>query len=88
MIPLTIPLIQNVGLNIINYNSGSMAFSIFYVLLEIVVFILEAILYCTLLKKASITKKKNWYYVLYSFIANLVSFVAGMIIANVIPGIF
>lgn len=81
-------ILLNVGLNIINYNSGSMAFSIFYVLLEIVVFILEAILYCTLLKKASITKKKNWYYVLYSFIANLVSFVAGMIIANVIPGIF
>ena len=81
-------ILLNVGLNIINYNSGSMAFSIFYVLLEIVVFILEAILYCTLLKKASITKKKNWYYVLYSFIANLVSFVAGLIIANVIPGIF
>ena len=60
-------ILLNVGLNIINYNSGSMAFSIFYVLLEIVVFILEAILYCTLLKKASITKKKNWYYVLYSF---------------------
>lgn len=81
-------ILLNVGLNIINYNSGSMAFTIFYVLLEAVVFIVEAILYCTLLKKASMKKKKNWYYVLYSFIANLVSFVAGMIIANVIPGIF
>ena len=81
-------ILLNVGLNIINYNSGSMAFTIFYVLLEVVVFIVEAILYCTLLKKASMKKKKNWYYVLYSFIANLVSFIAGMIIANVIPGIF
>ena len=81
-------ILLNVGLNIINYNSGSMAFTIFYVLLEAVVFIVEAILYCTLLKKASMKKKKNWYYVLYSFIANLVSFIAGMIIANVIPGIF
>lgn len=81
-------ILLNVGLNIINYNSGSMAFTIFYVLLEVVVFIVEAILYCTLLKKASMKKKKNWYYVLYSFIANLVSFTAGMIIANVIPGIF
>lgn len=81
-------ILLNVGLNIINYNSGSMAFTIFYVLLEAVVFIVEAILYCTLLKKASMKKKKNWYYVLYSFIANLVSFTAGMIIANVIPGIF
>ena len=81
-------ILLNVGLNIINYNSGSMAFTIFYVLLEVVVFIVEAILYCILLKKASMKKKKNWYYVLYSFIANLVSFTAGMIIANVIPGIF
>lgn len=81
-------ILLNVGLNIINYNSGSMAFTIFYVLLEVVVFIVEAILYCILLKKASMKKKKNWYYVLYSFIANLVSFIAGMIIANVIPGIF
>ena len=81
-------ILLNVGLNIINYNSGSMAFTIFYVLLEVVVFIVEAILYCTLLKNASMKKKKNWYYVLYSFIANLVSFIAGMIIANVIPGIF
>ena len=81
-------ILLNVGLNIINYNSGSMAFTIFYVLLEVVVFIVEAILYCILLKKASMKKKKNWYYVLYSFIANLASFTAGMIIANVIPGIF
>ena len=81
-------ILLNVGLNIINYNSGSMAFTIFYVLLEVVVFIVEAILYCILLKKASMKKKKNWYYVLYSFIANLASFIAGMIIANVIPGIF
>lgn len=81
-------ILLNVGLNIINYNSGAMAFTIFYVLLEVVVFIVEAILYCTLLKKASMKKKKNGYYVLYSFIANLVSFIAGMIIANVIPGIF
>lgn len=81
-------IILNVALNIINYNSGPLAFAVFYVLLEIVVFVLEAVLYCTILKKASETKKKNWFYVVYSFAANSVSFAAGFCLARIIPGIF
>lgn len=81
-------IILNVLLNIINYNSGSLAFTLFYVLLEIVVFAIEAVLYCTFLKKASEAQKKNWYYATYSFAANLASFGAGFLLARILPGIF
>ncbi len=33
-------------------------------------------------------KQKNWYYVTYSFVANLVSFGTGFFLARVLPGIF
>ena len=81
-------IILNVLLNVINYNSGPLAFVLFYVLFEIIVFALEAILYCTILKKVSEKPKKNWYYVLYAFVANALSFGAGFVIARILPGIF
>lgn len=81
-------IILNVLLNVINYNSGELAFVVFYILFEIVVFVIEAILYCTIMKKISETPKKNWFYVLYALIANAVSFGAGFIVAQMLPGIF
>ncbi len=81
-------IILNVFLNIINYNSGELAFIIFYVLLEIVVFIIEAILYCKVMKKYNEKQKADWFYVLYALIANAVSFGAGLVAADIIPGIF
>lgn len=81
-------IILNVVLNIINYNSGEMAFVVFYVLLELAIFAIEAILYCKVLKKNSENKKANWFYVLYALIANAVSFGAGLIVAQIVPGIF
>ena len=80
--------ILNVLLNVINYNSGELAFVVFYIFLEIVVFVIEAILYCTILKKISDTPKRAWFYVLYALIANAVSFGAGFIVAQMLPGIF
>ncbi len=80
--------ILNVLLNIIDYRSGPLAFTICYILLEGGIIAVEAVLYCILLKKASLRKKKNWYYVLYSFVANIISCCAGMALARVIPGIF
>ena len=77
----------NVLLNIINYNFGPLAFAVFYALLEIAVFAMEAVLYCKLLKKES-EKQKNWYYVAYSFVANSVSFGTGFFLARILPGIF
>lgn len=81
-------IILNVLLNVINYNSGELAFVVFYILFEIAVFVIEAILYCTIMKKISETPKKNWFYVLYALIANAVSFGAGFIVAQMLPGIF
>ncbi len=81
-------IILNVLLNVINYNSGELAFVVFYILFEIAVFVIEAILYCTIMKKISEQPKKNWFYVLYALIANAVSFGAGFIVAQMLPGIF
>ena len=66
---------------LINYNSGPLAFTFFYVLFELIVFALEAVLYCTILKRISERKKEDAYYILYSFVANLISFGAGLFLA-------
>lgn len=81
-------IILNVLLNIINYNSGEMAFVVFYVLFELVVFVIEAILFYHLLNKISIKQKPKWLAVVYALVANAVSFGAGMLIAEWLPGIF
>lgn len=78
----------NVALNIINYNRGAYMFVFCYVLLEILVFIVEAVAYTVLFRKDSepqISKKRT---VSYALIANIVSFIGGMAIAQVVPGIF
>lgn len=81
-------IILNVLLNVINYNSGQWAFVFFYILFELLVFGLEAILYCVWMKRLSGKKRPGWFYVLYAFVANGVSFAAGLLIANWLPGIF
>ena len=78
----------NVALNIINYNSGSMIFTFNYVLLEILVFAIEAIAYAVLLKKLSGKEQKPVKAVGYALVANAASFGFGLWRAHVIPGIF
>jgi hypothetical protein len=78
----------NVALNIINYNSGSMIFTFNYVLLEILVFAIEAIAYAVLLKKLSGKEQKPVKAVGYALVANAASFGFGLWLAHVIPGIF
>lgn len=78
----------NVALNIINYNRGAYMFVFCYVLLEILVFIVEAVAYTVWFRKGSelqISKKRT---VSYALIANIVSFIGGMAIAQLVPGIF
>ena len=77
----------NIALNMIQYNAGPMAVKLFYVLLEAVVFGIEAVFYCTVLKKISV-KKNNGFYILYSLVANMISFVAGLFLYSILPGIF
>ncbi|MBE6610137.1 MAG: hypothetical protein E7634_05680 [Ruminococcaceae bacterium] len=81
-------IVLNLLLNVINYNSGQYAFTFWYVVFELTVFAIEAAIYCLLLKKYSEKPKKNSFYCAYAFIANAVSFAAGLWLAHVIPGIF
>ncbi len=81
-------IVLNVLLNIINYNSGHWAFLFFYVLFELLVFGLEAIMYCVWMKRLSEKTRPTWFYVLYAFVANGVSFAVGLYIATHFPGIF
>lgn len=78
----------NVALNVINYRSGQLAFVFFYVLFELLVFAIEATVYCALIKKVSDGDKGYARCILYALTANAVSFAAGFVLATVIPGIF
>ena len=81
-------IILNILLNIINFKSGQAAFVTGYIMLEIAVFAVEAVIYSVLLRKISEKAKPVWKCVVYALAANAASFVAGMCIAHVIPGIF
>ncbi len=81
-------IVLNVLLNIINYNSGEKAFVMFYVLFELIVFAIEAVLFYHLLNKISIKQKPKMLAVVYALVANAVSFGAGCLIAEWLPGIF
>lgn len=81
-------LVLNVLLNIINYRSGYLRFAVCYVLLEILVFAIEAVLYCVWMKKLDRRPRKGWFYVVYALVANGASFGAGFLVAQRIPGIF
>ena len=81
-------IILNVMLNIINFRSGQAAFATGYIMLEIAVFAVEAVMYAVFLRKTSEKAKSVWVYIVYALVANAVSFGAGLCIAHVIPGIF
>ena len=81
-------IILNVLLNIINFRSGSRAFVMGYIGLELAVFAIEATLYAVLMRKLTGMAKSTRFYVLYALAANVASFCAGIIIANIMPGIF
>ena len=88
IVNLVTQVLLNILLNIINYNLGSLAFVAYYILLEVIVFGVEAALYRARFPKISentVTKKKA---TLYALTANACSFLGGMLIANWIPGIF
>ena len=78
----------NVLLNIINYNVGSLWFTVAYFGFEVIVFTVEAALFGMVLHKLGDRPKKGCVAVIYAFVANVVSFVAGYGLAKIIPGIF
>lgn len=78
----------NLALNMINYHSGHMMFTIYYVPLEIAVFIAEGLLYNQYLPKHSQEKIAGWKPWTYAFAANTASYALGLALAHRIPGIF
>lgn len=86
-----INVITQVVLNLILFsvdiNYGSMAFTAYYVFLEICIFAVEAFAYSLYIKKKQldVSCKKA---VLYALVANVLSFGAGLGLAHLIPGIF
>ncbi len=77
----------NVALNVANYASGYFLFIFLYVLLELAVTVAEMLLYIRYLPRYAENTKKGRA-AAYAWAANILSFVVGMWLAAVIPGIF
>jgi hypothetical protein len=77
----------NVALFFINYHSGYRVFVIYYVILELAVFGLEAILFCRLLRRNN-EKPAIPRIVLYALCANAASFFVGIWLADRLPYLF
>lgn len=80
--------ILNIALNIINYHRGLYAFMANYILFEMIVFLIEAVLYGLLFNKISQTRISKTKSTIYALCANACSFTAGIFITKIIPGIF
>ena len=78
----------NVALNIINYNMGSMAFTFFFIVLEFVVFAVEAVVFALLLKRFTDKNANKARTTAYAFAANAASLAVGLWLSHIIPGIF
>lgn len=80
-------ILLNVLLNVINFNQGYFAFIFFYILFELIVFAVEAVVYCFLLRRGA-QKTPVWKCITYALVSNAASFAAGIALAVFIPGIF
>ena len=87
LINVATQLLLNLILFSVDINHGSMAFTAYYVFLEICVFTVEALAYSFYIKKKNVdvSIKKA---IVYSLVANVLSFGAGLGLAHIIPGIF
>lgn len=86
-INITTQIVLNVILNVVNYHHGTLSFILYYIFVESIIFLLEAVAYAIFLPKISSTEKRGKA-ILYAWVANTLSFVLGMGIAILIPGIF
>lgn len=83
-------IILNVLLNIINYKSGGAMFIFNYIWMEMLIILIEAIVFSAYFKRLNLDPPiKRWVGPVYSIAANSASFIVGLIISvNFIPGIF
>ena len=79
---LLINVITQIILNVLLNVYTGYGYYLIYLLLELLVFVIESIFYCL------VFKKKKWHCVLYALVANVSSFVIGIYLANLLPGLF
>ncbi|HWQ76675.1 MAG TPA: hypothetical protein VN441_15320 [Syntrophomonas sp.] len=80
--------ILNTLLNVFNYHQGAFGFIFNYIWMELVVFIIEGVVYANLLHRYEANPERKIHPWLYAFTANVLSFAVGMLIAKWMPGIF
>ena len=78
----------NVALNVIAYYGGGLAFIFLLIPLELIVFIVEAIIYARSLPRRSSGQIKGRTAVAYALVANIASLALGWMLARYLPGIF
>lgn len=86
-------ILLNIGLNLFGVQPGGMGYLTYvpaYLLLEILVFVIESIVYRRFMNKLapSGSEKPKKKYVEYALAANVASFIIGIIIAPIFPSIF
>ncbi len=81
-------IILNVALNLISFFEGGFMLLLLYLPLEILVFLVEAVVYAVALRKPKEDQVPVWKSILYAFAANALSFGAGFGLALALPGIF
>lgn len=79
---LFINVITQIILNVLLNIYTGFGYYFVYLSLESLVFVIETIFYCLMFKK------KKGYCVLYALVANIASFVIGLYLANLFPGLF
>ena len=81
-------IILNLLLNIINYSMGRGAFLLFYILFELIVVIIEAVLMLLFVNKLSAKPKRRLTMLVCVLISNIASFGLGLLLAEWIPTLF
>ena len=92
VILLIVNVITQIALNgilfFVSYLNGPISFLLAYAMLEIVIFIAEGLVYWKFINKYADKNREWWYYMLYAFVANVLSVVIGLLVASSIPSLF
>jgi len=75
-------------LNFTSLYFGKIISVVFFLLLELLIFIIEAAIYALTFKALSNNKVGRLKAILYAFVANFSSLVVGFLLAYVYPGMF
>ena len=78
----------NAALFYADYKYGGLAFALAFCLLELLVFIVEAVLYALFLQKISRAPVPKWKAVVYALAANAASVLLGLGLSRIIPSFF